>query len=190
MPLCVAALGVTLAGTPARAGSFMSREEALGLAFPGATIESRSYAPDSAVRAAVRARAQVREVPRLVRAHVAWRGDTLAGAAFLDTRTVRTMPGTFMIVVAPDTTVSRVDVLAFHEPPDYRPVDRWLAQFEGRPLDDELWPERAIHALSGATLSARAVTEAVRLSLALYEIVVAPDLRARGPRARTTREPR
>ena len=82
-----------------------------------------------------------------------------------------------MIVVAPDTTIAQVEVLAFHEPPDYRPPPRWLATFEKRRLQDRLSPGRDIRNLSGASLSATAVTESVRLALALYEIVVAPRIR-------------
>ena len=104
-------------------------------------------------------------------------GGSFAGAAFFDSRTVRTMPGTFMVVVAPDTTVARVEVLAFHEPPDYRPPPRWLATFENKRLQDRLSPGRDIRNLSGASLSTAAVTESVRQALALYEVVVAPRLR-------------
>src|SRR5262249_50360166 len=93
-------------------------------------------------------------------------------------RTVRTMPALFMIVVAPDSTIARVDVLAFHEPPEYRPPERWLALLGRHRLDDRLWPERDIRTLSGASLSTRAVTEATRLALACREVLVGPALRA------------
>ncbi len=154
----------------------MTQPQALEQAFPGARIARRAFVLDDAQVKAVQSRARVRLPSKLVAAYCAWRGDTLAGTAFFDTRTVRTMPGVFMVVVAPDTTVARVDVLAFHEPPDYRPPARWLGLFTRRRLDERLWPQRDIRNLSGATLSARAVTESVRQSLALYEIVVRPAL--------------
>lgn len=178
------ALAVAAAlAAPVRAEVYMTRDAALAQAFPGAKIQARSYVLTEAQRTAAQNRAKVRIGARTFAAHVAWRGDTLAGVAFLDTRIVRTMPGTFLIVVAPDSTVVRVDVLAFHEPPDYRPPHRWLDLFGGRRLDEGLWARRDIRNLSGATLSARAVTEATRAALALYETVVAPDLAAR-PRAK------
>src|SRR5439155_5334206 len=131
--------------------------------------------------AAVEARARARLESRIATAYLAWRGDTLAGTAFFDSRIVRTMPAVLMVVVAPDTTVRRVDVLAFHEPPDYRPMPRWLDQFAHRRLGDRLAPNRDIRMLSGATLTTRAVTESTRLALALYQVVVAPAL-ASAPR--------
>jgi hypothetical protein len=164
-----------------RAAVFMSQGQALEAAFPGARVERLPFVLTDAEVEAVQARARVRLASRLVTAHCAWHGDTLAGVAFFDTRTVRTMPGVFMVVVAPDSTVARVEVLAFHEPPDYRPPPRWLPLFGRRRLDDRLWPQRDIRNLSGSTLSARAVTESVRQSLALWEVLVAPRLAGAAP---------
>ena len=175
--LLAAALAATAAATPsAQAAAFLTRPQALALAFPDARIERRAFALTDAQVRAVQARAKVKVESKLVAAYAAWRGDTLAGAAFFDSRTVRTMPAVLMVVVRPDTTVGRVDVLAFHEPPDYGPPARWLGTFARRRLGDGLWPQRDLRNLSGATLSARAVTEGVRLALALYEVVAAPAL--------------
>jgi hypothetical protein len=124
----------------------------------------------------VERRARVRYAGRLVTAHLAWRGDTLDGTGFFDTRVMRTMPATMLVVVAPDSTVRRIEVLAFHEPPDYRPPGRWVDRLRRRRLDDRLWPGRDLPGLSGATLSARGYTESVRLALALWEVVVARSL--------------
>jgi Na+-translocating ferredoxin:NAD+ oxidoreductase RnfG subunit len=151
----------------------MTQARALEQAFPGARIERRTFAlaPDEA--RAVEERAKTKLPSRLVIAYRAWRRDTLAGVAFFDSRTVRTMPVVVMVAVAPDTTVTRVDVLAFHEPADYRPSGRWLGLFGRRRLNDRLWPGRDVRNLSGATLTTRSITESVRLALALYEQVVA-----------------
>lgn len=160
----------------ARATVYTTRPQALAEAFPGARIETRSFVLDATQAKAVQDRARVRLESMLASAHLAWRGDTLLGTAFFDARTVRTMPGVFMVVVAPDATIERIEVIAFHEPPDYRPPERWLGQYQHRRLNDRLWPRRDIRNLSGATLSTRAVTESARLALALYQILVAPRL--------------
>lgn len=173
---------VALAGAvPAGAATYVTQAQALAEAFPGARIERRPFAltPDQALR--VEGRAHVKLPSRLVTAYAAWRGDSLTGTAFFESRLVRTMPGVFMVVVAPDTTIARVEVLAFHEPPDYRPPARWLEGFARRRLDDRLWPARDLRNLAGATLSARSVAESARLALALYETVVVPTLA--GPRS-------
>jgi hypothetical protein len=176
----ILALAALLAA-PARAQVFMTQGEALGLAFPGAHVQPMAVVLTPEQKTAVEKRARVRTTTALVTGYVATRNDSLIGIAFFDRRTVRTMPGVFMTVVAPDSTVARVDVLAFHEPPDYQPPQRWLDRFRRRPLDDRLWPNRDLRNLSGATLSARAVTESARLALALYQVVYAQDLAARRP---------
>ena len=166
------ALGVPGAG----AAVYLTQPQALEQAFPGARVERRALYLTAGQAKSVEQRARVKLASRLATAYVAWRGDTLEGTAFFDARVVRTMPTVLMVVVAPDTTVARVDLLAFHEPPDYQPTPRWLGLFPRRHLGDQLWPGRAIRNLSGATLTTRAVTEATRLALALYELTVAPSL--------------
>jgi len=161
---------------PCAAVTYATQPQALAEAFPRARVERRTFALTPGQARAVEARARVRLPSRLITAYPAWRGDTLAGAAFFESRVIRTMPGVFMVVVAPDTTIGRVEMLAFHEPPDYAPPERWLGRFPRRRLDDRLWPARDLPTLAGATLSARAVTESARLALALYETVLVPAL--------------
>ena len=172
------ALAAALLGLPTAAGAtvFTTRPQALAEAFPGARIEQRSYVLKDAEAQSVQRRAGVKLASRVASAYLAWHGDTLAGTAFFDSRIVRTMPGVFMVVVTPDSVVERVEVIALHEPPDYHPPARWLRLFGGHRLDERLWPRRDIRNLAGATLSARAVTESVRLALAYYETLVAPAL--------------
>lgn len=153
----------------------MTQQEALAQAFPGDRIERRSYAPTPALQAAIERRAKAHADSKLVTAYLAWNGTKLDGVGFFDVRTVRTMPGVFLVSVAPDSTVTRVDVVAFHEPSGYRPTPRWLGQFPRRRLNDDLWPGKDIRTLSGASLTTRAVTEATRLAMARFELLVAPE---------------
>jgi hypothetical protein len=176
---CIAAITIACAiapASPARAQVFMTQAQALDQAFHGARIERRAIVLTESQHAAIESKAHVAVESRLATAYVAWRGDTLDGTAFFDSRIVRTMPAVLMVTISPDSTVRRVDVLAFHEPSDYRPTPRWLDQFTHEPLSDRLWPERDIRKLSGATLSTRSVTESVRVALALYEVTMAPSL--------------
>jgi len=163
----------------AGAAVYMTQSEALAQAFPEARLERRPFFLSSQQARDVERLARVKAPSKLITTYLAWRGDTLQGTAFFETRVVRTMPAVLMVVIGPDTTVARVDVLAFHEPMDYLPGSRWLGLFPKRKLDDRLWPGRSIRNLSGATLTTRAITESVRLSLALFEKVVAPALGVR-----------
>ncbi len=173
--LALAAL-LAVAPAPARGTDALPLAQALASAFPGARVERRMLALSSADVKAVEARARAHCPSRLATAYVAWRGDTLAGAAWTDRRVVRTREALLLVTVAPDTTVARIDVLAFFEPPDYRPLARWLALFRGRGARAPLTPPRQVPEVSGATLTSRAVNESARLALAWYELLLAPDL--------------
>jgi hypothetical protein len=164
---------------PAEGAVYLRQNEALALAFPGAPTERRTAFLSDEQALAVQKRARAKLATRVVSYYPAFAGDTLVGVAFFDTRTVRTMPASLMVVVGPDTTVRRVEVLAFHEPEDYRPPARWLGLFGGRRLDESLWPRHGIHNLGGATLTAHTITESARLALALFVVVDLAPRRAK-----------
>jgi hypothetical protein len=84
---------------------------------------------------------------------------------------VRTLNETAMVAVDTSGKVLRVEVVAFREPQEYLAKEGWKKQLEGRRLDGELKLNRAIRPLSGATLTAHALTDAARRSLALWQVL-------------------
>jgi hypothetical protein len=94
-----------------------------------------------------------------------------AGFAYFDTHRVRTLPETVMVLVTPDGRIDRIEILSFDEPPDYLPKQRWIDQFKGRKLDDDLSLRRSIRPISGASLSGRAIMNASRKILALHRVI-------------------
>ena len=156
---------------PASARVLMTQAEALELAFPGCAVERRTHylTPQQVERAGELAG----EPPRsaLVHAYAARCKGRTGGTAYFDTHPVRTLPETVMVVVDEQGRSARVEVLSFQEPPDYLPRDAWYDQFRGKPLDDELRLRRAVRPVTGATLTARATTEAVRRVLAIDRVV-------------------
>jgi Na+-translocating ferredoxin:NAD+ oxidoreductase RnfG subunit len=168
-----------LISAPAQAKVFHSQAAALELAFPDADrVETDTRVLSKAEVAAVEQTSRSKLDTRIAKFYVAWKGDAVIGYAFIDVHTVRTLPEAFMVVLDPDGTTRSVRVLAFHEPLDYLPTDRWYEQFQRKSLDDPLRLGRDIHAIAGATLSARAVTRSVRRVLALFRIVVKGEMPA------------
>jgi Na+-translocating ferredoxin:NAD+ oxidoreductase RnfG subunit len=169
-------LCLALAATSARAGVYRTQEEALRDAFPDADgIEAKSYVLDEAQAERVRALAETDLERKIWTVHTAHRGAEILGYAVLDVRTVRTMPEALLIVLTPDGAVRSVRVLAFHEPTEYQPPNRWLDQLDGRKLGPELHLKRDIQQIAGATLSSQSVTRAVRTALALYQVLIHSD---------------
>jgi hypothetical protein len=145
-----------------------TRDDALRRVFGrDARLESRVAWLTPALADSVAALARTPCKPTSITYWVASQGDSLLGHAWLDTRTVRTMPATVLIAIGGQHEVLAVEVLAFHEPDDYLPPGRWLDRLRGTTLA----ARPAVDAISGATLSARATHAAVRLALALDQVV-------------------
>ena len=169
----LALLALLFAAAPAAAEVFLSQREALALAFPGADrIEKKSVVLDDAQAAAVEQLSGAPLESMLVTLHQGFRGDELLGYALIDIHNVRTLPEAFMVVLTPEGRVATLRMLAFYEPSEYKPPQRFLAQFDARSLEPSLRLGGAIHGIAGSSLSARAVTTGVRRSLALYQVLV------------------
>jgi len=167
------ALALVLLGpaSPGLAKVFLSQEEALRLAFPGASIERRTVFLTAAEQKAAATLSGGPPPSALAVAYIATKEGRLVGTAYFDTHVVRTQPETLMVAVTPAGTIARIEILSFSEPEDYLPREHWYAQFPGRVLDEELSVKRGIRPVSGATLTARATTEAARRVLALHRVL-------------------
>lgn len=150
------------------------REEvALRAVFPGAErIEARDVllTGEMVTRIEKLARARVRD--RMVTFYTAHGASGLSGYAVIHSHVVRTKPETIAIVFEPDGRIRKITVLAFLEPEEYRPPERWLAQFRGKGASDRLGVGQDIAPITGATLTARGIAEESRWLLqALREAV-------------------
>jgi hypothetical protein len=165
-------LGTAPIVPPAAAKVFVTTDEALRLAFPGCEVARRTaYLTPGQLKKAKELSGA--DVPSAL---VAWNearcNGQPAGTAFFDTHRVRTLPETLLVVVDPRGRVARLEVISFREPQEYMPRAAWYAQFQGHKLDRELGLTTGIHPVSGATLTARATTSAVRRILALREVIL------------------
>lgn len=169
--LAVAASGALVmalwAPQPAAGGVFLTRDEALELAFPGCKVDRETLylTQDERRRAADLADARIDS--RLV---VRYRSEC-GGIAYFDVHRVRTLAETVMVVVDGEGRVARLEVMSFLEPEEYIPRRSWYDQFLRLRLDPKLRLKRSIHAVTGATLTARATTDAVRRVLALDQVL-------------------
>jgi Na+-translocating ferredoxin:NAD+ oxidoreductase RnfG subunit len=149
----------------------ITKEEALKAAFPGAQIRSQMLFLTEAEKKEAEQKSGASLTTLLVAEFEAIQNGNLAGRAYLDTHTVRTKKETLLVMLNPDGTLKRVEVVAFSEPPEYMPGDRWYRQFDGKHMNENLKLDRDIHAVTGATLTARATTEAVRRVMAIDQII-------------------
>ena len=148
---------------------FLTRDAALRQAFgPKARVDTTTVYLLPAQVARIEQAAGAKLASARVVSYRGSVGDSLVGTAYLDTHPVRSQMETILIVITPEGRVGAVEVLSFNEPEDYLPPPRWLDQFDGKALSKDLKPGLAVPNLSGATLTARAVSAAVRRTLALH----------------------
>ena len=157
---------------PAWATVYYSKDEALELAFgQGAEVEAVPVFISDEQAAKIESLAQVKLDSKLFTFHVGKRGGQVLGYAAIESHTVRTQPETVLIVLSPKGELSRIEVLAFHEPPEYQPPARWFAKLYGRPAQD-LKLNQGVDGIAGATLSVRASLDGVRKVMAIYRIAL------------------
>jgi hypothetical protein len=155
---------------------FYSKEEAFELAFgEGAEIEHLPVFLTDEQTAAIEKLALVKLEGQLFTFYEGRRKGQLLGYAAIESHTVRTQPETMLIVLSPKGELVLSEILAFHEPPEYKPPAAWFERLNRKPVK-ELRLNQGIDAISGATLSSKASLDGIRKALAVYELAVAPGL--------------
>jgi len=159
--LVVAALGW---GAPARADApAAGKPDPLRAIFPDADrFEAADVilTDDMARRLDELAHSRIPE--RMVTFYTARRGNEVLGHGVLQSHVVRTKRETLLVAFEPDGRIRRIVVLSFLEPPEYKPSERWLGQFDGKGATDRLAVGDDLAPISGSTLSARGVSEQAR----------------------------
>lgn len=162
------------AAGPASAQGALTQDEALAVAFPAPAAVERetAFLTDEQVARARRLAGKGVEIEQnVVTRYVAARDGVPLGVAYFDAHRVRTLPEVLMIVVTPEGRVGRIEVLRFSEPPEYKPSGGWLEQFRGRGLERGSVSGGGVPTVTGATLTSRAVSDAVRRTLALHRVL-------------------
>ncbi|HET8540610.1 MAG TPA: FMN-binding protein [Anaeromyxobacter sp.] len=157
------AAALLLPAAPAAAQVAGKEEAAVRAIFPDASrIEARDVLLTDEMVKRIEGLARARVKDRLVTFYAAHGPGGLSGYAVIHSHVVRTKPETIAIAFEPDGRIRKITVLAFLEPEEYRPSERWLAQFRGRGGSDRLAVGQDIAPITGATLTARGIAEESR----------------------------
>ncbi len=147
-------------------------ENALRNMFPGSEIEVKNIIITKEEKKKIEKLARSRLSTRLISIYLVKEGGKVIAYGYVDIHKVRTHTETVLIVISPEGKVLGVEVLAFHEPLEYMADENWLKLFEGKSLrTDKLRLNRDIPNITGSTLTARAITKAVRRALAIWEVL-------------------
>jgi len=150
---------------------FYSKSEALELAFGKVQLENLSLFPEEADMVKIQQLAKTKLESGLFTFYVGKDGGKILGYAAIESENVRTKPETVMIVLTPEGELRNVYLLAFHEPPEYMPPERWFESLLKHPLTD-LDFSKGVDGISGATLSTHSALNSVRKVMAVYQVMV------------------
>ncbi len=156
----------------AHAQVFQTQAQALHEVFLSANVLRQELFLTPEQKSMIEQRARSKLDSQLLVYYQAMRDGKNLGYAFFDTHVVRTQPETLLVVLDAESRVTSICTLAFNEPQDFLPPQRWLKLFQGRTLSDALWLKQDIVAVAGSTLSSWATLKAVRRALAVYDVMI------------------
>ena len=133
------------------------------------SMEKKSLILTKADVSAIQKNAKTKLGSKIVRYYNVKDGEETVGHALLLQQRIRTKKAAILYMVDANNTMIGIEIVAFHEPSEYKPNDEWKKVFEGKTKEDELTAGKDIATISGATLSARAIADASRLALAIVE---------------------
>ena len=141
---------------------------------PPAVVERRTafLTSEDLVAARASAGSDASVTQSVVSYYLARRDGVPVGVAYFDSHRVRTLNEVVMVVIQPggqEDRIRSIEVLRFAEPPEYHASQRWLDQFKGKTLNQDLSLKRSIANMTGATLTSNAITRAARRVLAVHE---------------------
>ena len=149
---------------------YYSKDEAFEKAFgAGASVEALPVFLTEEQVAAIEAKAKVKLDSQLFTFYEGRREGQVVAYAAIESHTVRTQAETLLLVLSPQGQLTKTVVLAFHEPPEYQPPERWHAKLQGKKIE-ELVLNYGVDGVSGATLSVRAALDSARKVMAIFAL--------------------
>ena len=109
---------------------------------------------------------------KIFRVFKATKESKLLGYGVLINKKVRSKNAVVLYFISKDSILKSIEIIAFNEPIEYLPSDRWNSQFENLSTDTMLRVSKQIPTISGATLSARSITDGSRVAFAFYNEVL------------------
>lgn len=108
---------------------------------------------------------------KLYRLYIAQNDTKTVGYGVLLNKKVRTKTAISLYLIGTDGKIKSIEIVAFNEPIEYLPTKTWLDGFDNKSSANTLRLNQDIPTVSGATLSARALTDGSRIALSLIDIV-------------------
>ncbi|WP_457749012.1 FMN-binding protein [Sulfurimonas sp.] len=132
-----------------------------------ATINKKNILLSSKAFKKIQSEAKVKLQTKIYRIYTAKKDGKTVGYGILINKKVRSKNAVVMYFIA-NNKLEGIEIIAFNEPHEYIPSKTWTSQFQNIPTNRMLKLSRNIPTITGATLSARSVTDGSRIAFAIY----------------------
>tara|TARA_B100001029_G_C15057367_1_gene455479 strand:- start:876 stop:1331 length:456 start_codon:yes stop_codon:yes gene_type:complete len=149
----------------------MTIPEALKLYFPNEEIKKGKIFLNTKRLASLEKASNSKFNDKIYTYYEAYNGRKRVNTVFVDTHILRTRTETIFVVFDNKGKIQSVEVIAFYEPEEYIMTKKWLEQFRGKNLRQELKPKKDIIMVSGATISSYETSKAIRRTVSLYNLL-------------------
>lgn len=120
----------------------------------------------------IKAKAKTSVTTKIYRYYSIMKASKQLGVGVLITRKVRSQKATVLYLFDKNANLKLTEIMAFSEPPEFIPSKIWMSQLQNQKASARLTVGKDIPTISGATLSARSVSEGARVARAIYQIVL------------------
>ena len=161
---------ITILTTITNATVLMLPKEAMQTHFSEATIKKTTVLLTAKKHAKAQKLVKTKINSKISRFFIATNGNEVLGYGGIVTTLVRTKNSTALVVLNSNGSVKAVEVVAFYEPKEYIPSKKWLSIFTDKEAKDNLKLKRNVPVITGATLSAKTLTDSVNTILAIWNV--------------------
>ncbi len=150
---------------------FLTKKQALELAFPGADkIERMKIWLADEEREAIGKICLQKIKDRRITYYYGVKNGQPMGYMVIDHRTGKNYPITFMVVLNTDGTVRDVEIMVYREPHGWEVrYENFMSQFFGK---DAMWDYNNVNSITGATLSVNSMKASVAKATAAFKVLV------------------
>ena len=136
-----------------------------------AKIEKKNILLSKTQAKKIQTESRVKLKSKIFRIFKATQESKTLGYGVLVNRKVRSKNAVVLYLIS-NNILKSIEIIAFNEPREYLPSKQWNAQFKNTPTNTMLRVSKDIPTITGATLSARSVTESSRVAFAVYNEVL------------------
>ncbi|MDQ7055095.1 MAG: FMN-binding protein [Persephonella sp.] len=148
-------------------GLLIKPEEAIKELFPQHSYTKKSFLLGKKEKALIEKQFKTKIRSSLFTVYIIKKDSSITAYSLLHSHRVRTKKETVLITMNKECQVLDLEIIAFYEPPEYIPPEKWLNLFKNASPEKLPFVKRNIPNITGATLSSRVITDSVRQAVGI-----------------------